>query len=62
MSTILLQKEKSVYFAKEINGVRAMNKIEVDLSQEKVDFINYAYQKELQHWKKGSFRECFSRK
>ena len=62
MSTILSQKEKSVYFAKEINGVRAMNKIEVDLSQEKVDFINYAYQKELQHWKKGSFGECFNRK
>ena len=29
-----------------------MNKIEVDLSQEKIDFINDAYQKELQHWKK----------
>ena len=31
--------------------VREMDKIEVDLSQEKIDFINDAYQKELQHWK-----------
>ena len=44
--------KKSVYFAKEIDEVRAINKIEVDLSQEKIDFLNYAYQKELQHWKK----------
>ena len=35
-----------------MDEVRAMNKIEVDLSQEKIDFINDAYQKELQHWKK----------
>ena len=41
--------KKSVYFVKEIDEVRAINKIEVDLSQEKIDFINYA---ELQHWKK----------
>ena len=32
--------------------VRVINKIEVDLSKEKIDFINYAYQKELQHWRK----------
>ena len=31
--------------------VREMDKTEVDLSQEKIDFINDAYQKELQHWK-----------
>ena len=31
--------------------VREMDKSEVDLSQEKIDFINDAYQKELQHWK-----------
>ena len=42
--------KKSVCFSKEID--EAINKIEVDLSQEKIDFINYAYQKELQHWKK----------
>ena len=51
MNTILLYKEKSVYFAITMNEVRAMNKIEVDLSQEKIDFINDAYQKELQHQK-----------
>ena len=43
MNTILLHKEKSVYFAKEMDEVRAMNKIKVDLTQEKIDFINYAY-------------------
>ena len=51
MNTILLYKEKSVYFAITMNEVRAMNKIEVDLSQEKIDFINDAYEKELQHQK-----------
>ena len=35
-----------------MDEVRAMNKIEVDLSQEKIDFVNDAYQKELQHWQK----------
>ena len=35
-----------------MDEVRAMNKIEVELSQEKIDFINEAYQKELRHWKK----------
>ena len=52
MNTILSHKEKSVYFAKKICEVRAMNKIEVEWSQEKIDFINDAYQKKLQHWKK----------
>ena len=52
MNTILSHKEKSVYFAKKMDGLRAMNKIEIDLSQEKIDFINDAYQKESQHWKK----------
>ena len=45
-------KEKNVYFTKEMNEVRAMNKIEVNLSQEKIDFINDDCQKELKHWKK----------
>ena len=45
---ILSHKEKSVYFAKKTDDVRAMNKIEVDLSPEKIDFINGTYQKELQ--------------
>ena len=30
---------------KEMDEVRAMNKIEVNLSQEKIDFINDAYQR-----------------
>ena len=67
MTTILFKnmsqhKEKSVYFTKKIDEVRAMNKIEVNLPQYKTDFINDPYQKELQHWKKGRFRECFNRK
>ena len=37
---------------KEMTGVRAMNKIEVNLSQEKIDFVNDTYQKELQYWKR----------
>ena len=48
----LLHKEKSVYFTKEMDEVRAMKKIEVKLSQEKINFINYTYQKELEYWKK----------
>ena len=35
-----------------MDKVRALNKIEVDLSQEKIDFINNTYQNKLQHWKK----------
>ena len=35
-----------------MNEVRVMNKIEINLSQEKIDFVNDAYQKELQYWKK----------
>ena len=35
-----------------MDEVSAMNKIEVDLSQEKIDFTNDMYQKELQIWKK----------
>ena len=52
INTILSHKEKSVYFAKKMDEVSAMNKIEVDLSQEKIDFTNDMYQKELQIWKK----------
>ena len=45
---ILSHKDKSVYFAKKTDEVGAMKKIEIDLSPEKIDFINGAYQKELQ--------------
>ena len=34
-----------------MDDARAVNKIEVNLLQEKVDFINDAHQKELQDWK-----------
>ena len=34
-----------------MDDARTVNKIEVNLLQEKVDFINDAYQKELQDWK-----------
>ena len=42
----LSHKEKRFYFMKNIDEVRAMNKIEVNLSQEKIKFINDAYQKD----------------
>ena len=34
-----------------MDEVRAVNKIEVNLPQAKIDFINDAHQKELQYWK-----------
>ena len=33
------------------NGSQSINKIEVNLPKEKVDFINDTQQKELNHWK-----------
>ena len=36
----------------ETNEVRAMNEIEVNLSQEKIKVINDAYREELQYWEK----------
>ena len=39
MNTILSHKEKSVCFAKNLDEVRATNKIEVELSQEKIDLM-----------------------
>ena len=35
-----------------MDEVRAMNKIEAKLPQEKIDFINDVHQKQLQYWKK----------
>ena len=34
-----------------MDEARAVNKIEVNLPQEKIDFVNDAYHKELQHRK-----------
>ena len=52
MNTILFHKENSIYFAEKRDEVRAVNKIEVELYQEKIDFINDAYEKELRYWKR----------
>ena len=35
-----------------MDEVRAMNKIEVNLPQEKIDSFNDSHQEELQYWKK----------
>ena len=35
-----------------------MNEIEVNLSQEKINFINDAYQKELQYWKELALKKA----
>ena len=45
---------------KEMTGVRAMNKIEVNLSQEKIHFINDTYQKELQYWKREALESVLT--
>ena len=34
-----------------MDEVRAVNKIEVNLPEEKIDFINDAHKEELQYWK-----------
>ena len=34
-----------------MDEARAINEIEVNLPQEKIDFINDSHQKELQYWK-----------
>ena len=52
MSFILSHKEKRVYFMKDMDEVRAIKEIEVNLFQEKIEFINDAYQKELRYWKR----------
>ena len=34
-----------------------MNETEVNLSQKKVNFVNDAYQKELQYWKESALKK-----
>ena len=46
--------KKSICLKKKMNEVRARNKIEVKIHQEKVDFINDVYEKELRHWKRAA--------
>ena len=44
----LLDKERSICFV--------MNKIEVSLSQKKINLINDIYQKELRYWKEAPLK------
>ena len=37
-----------------MDEVRSRNKIEVEIHQEKVDFTNDAYEKELRYWKRAA--------
>ena len=60
MSFILSHKEKSVYFMKDMDEVRAIKEIEVNLCQEKIEFINDAYQKELRYWKKAALESVLT--
>ena len=48
--SICFIKKKSVLW-RQMDEARAVHKTEVNLPQEKIDFINDAYQKELQYWK-----------
>ena len=52
---IYLDKEKyGVYFTEKMDEVRARDRIEVEIHQEKVDFINDAYEKKLWYWKRAA--------
>ena len=42
-----------------MDEVRAINKTEVNLPQEKIDFINDARQKESQYWKKIALKNRY---
>ena len=46
---------------KDMDEGRAMNEIEVNLSQEKIEFINDAYQKELHYWKKVALESVLTK-
>ena len=37
-----------------MDEVRARNRIEVEIHQEKVDFVNVASEKELRYWKRAA--------
>ena len=37
-----------------MDEVGAMNKIKIEIHQEKIDFINDAYEKELRYWKRAA--------
>ena len=47
-------KKSGVHFTEKMDEVRTRNRIEVEIYQEKVDFINDAYEKELRYWKRAA--------
>ena len=50
-----LKRKKMDEVTESRTGVKE-TKIEVDLDKEKVDFINYAYEKSLQYWKSAALK------
>ena len=52
MKLLPLSPKESIYFT--------MNEIEAGLSQEKINFINGTYKKELQYWKKAAFKKALN--
>ena len=50
MWAFCFMKKQSVLW-REMDEARAINEIEVNLPQEKIDFINDSHQKELHYWK-----------
>ena len=47
---------------KDMDKVRAISEMEVNLSQEKIEFLNDDDQKELHYWKKAALESAFVRK
>ena len=50
---ICIKKKVVLILQKKMDEVRR-NKIEVEIHQEKVDFVNDAFEKELQYWKRAA--------
>ena len=59
MNTILSHKEKAFILQRKMDEVRTMNKIVVDLSQEKIDLM-MLIRKYYSTGEKGGFSECFN--
>ena len=51
---ICIKKKSGLYFTEKMDEIRARNRIEVEIYQENADFINDAYEKELQYWKRAT--------
>ena len=54
--------KKNVYFIKNMDEGRAMNEMEVNLLQEKIEFINDVHQKELHYWTKAALERVLTKK